>query len=452
MILNGGEVVSLHLVLLCLVWPKLKGMLVDPENCYCEETVLIFPWVEKRTADSLLMLLYTGFCDPMTENDIVLLKEFLKEVDICISLTEAVVPNKDDESFEAFIRPCYEDDEEDDEKAFFVNKVAPTLFLKKTQECENMRKNEIRICNSSCPSQCDQVARSWSEEEVSELRVAFKEAKDVDTKNNLINHLKSQERLGLATDMYQIKGLKLCIKYFAHSTGISLHIVKTVLHDFWKGQRMYEHGNKGIMKQQISTTQFIVWMKEFSEWYGQYSPDREKIILNYWLRKGVLYQMYCEESSGPHIGQSTFYKYFEDYFGPNRKDKSLPCVRISKYSSHSICNTCIALNNNRRQCKSEAELGVAKDLINQHKQIFGGAFRRIQEIKQSALSHPTDHLFVQIDGMDNAKSYLPRYLQKAKETEGTERIPTKISGCIIWSGLYEEKRKILYYLNHDQVS
>ena len=77
-----------------------------------------------------------------------------------------------------------------------------------------------------------------------ELRVAFKEAKDVDTKNNLINHLKSQERLGIATDMYQVKGLKLCIKYFAHSTGISLHIVKTVLHDFWKGHRMYEHGKR----------------------------------------------------------------------------------------------------------------------------------------------------------------------------------------------------------------
>ena len=82
--------------------------------------------------------------------------------------------------------------------------------------------------------------------------------------------------------------------------------------------------------------------------------------------------------------------------------------RISKYSSHSICNICIALNSNRRQCKSETELKVSKDLINQHKMTFGGANRKIQEFKQSALSFPSDNLYLQVDGMDNHKSYLPR--------------------------------------------
>ena len=37
----------------------------------------------------------------------------------------------------------------------------------------------------------------------------------------------------------------------------------------------------------------------------------------------------------------------------------------------------------------------------------------------------------------------------AKELSGTERLPTKIYGGIIWSGLYEEKRKIIFFLNHD---
>ena len=192
-------------------------------------------------------------------------------------------------------------------------------------------------------------------------------------------------------------------------------------------------------------------MKDFAEWYGQYSPDQDKIIINYWLRKGVLYKLYVEESHGPHIAPSTFYQYFEIYFGPNRKDRSLPCVRISKYSSHSVCNVCTSLNNHRRQSKSDAEMKVAQNLINQHKQVFGGAFRKVQEVKQSALSRPSDHLLLQVDGMDNHKSYLPRYLQNVKELQGTERLPSKISGCILWSGLYEAKRKVLLYLNHDQV-
>ena len=52
--------------------------------------------------------------------------------------------------------------------------------------------------------------------------------------------------------------------------------------------------------------------------------------------------------------------------------------------------------------------------------------------------------------MDNSKSYLPRYLQNSKDLVGTERLPTKITGLIIHSGSYqEEKRKCLFFLNHD---
>ena len=86
---------------------------------------------------------------------------------------------------------------------------------------------------------------------------------------------------------------------------------------------MYEHGNTGIMKQQVATTQFIVWMKEFAESYGQYAPDENKIVINYWLTKKVLFNIYIEESLSPHLAKSTFYEYFELYFGPQRRDKTL---------------------------------------------------------------------------------------------------------------------------------
>ena len=34
---------------------------------------------------------------------------------------------------------------------------------------------------------------------------------------------------------------------------------------------------------------------------------------------------------------------------------------------------------------------------------FGLARRKIEELKQSAINFPGDHLFLQIDGMDNSK-------------------------------------------------
>lgn len=59
---------------------------------------------------------------------------------------------------------------------------------------------------------------------------------------------------------------------------------------------------------------------------------------------------------------------------------------------------------------------------------------------------------VLIEGMDNKKSFLPRLLEKSKAMSGTERLVTKISGCIMSSGWYEHKRKCLFYTNHEQVS
>ena len=83
--------------------------------------------------------------------------------------------------------------------------------------------------------------------------------------------------------------------------------------------------------------------------------------------------------------------------------------------------------------------------------MVGESRRAVQEIKHSAISHSTENLFLQIDSMDNSKSYLPRYLEHAKEYQGTERLPTKITGGLIHSGCYQEKRKVMLFINHEQV-
>ena len=54
-----------------------------------------------------------------------------------------------------------------------------------------------------------------------------------------------------------------------------------------------------------------------------------------------------------------------------------------------------------------------------------------------------------LDGMDNSKSYLPRYLEHSKDQVQKERLPSKISGCTIYNGKYESNRKVLFYINHD---
>ena len=64
--------------------------------------------------------------------------------------------------------------------------------------------------------------------------------------------------------------------------------------------------------------------------------------------------------------------------------------------SYSVCNQCVALSTNRQQSRNEAEHKLATDLSNQHKVVVGGSRRRIQEIKQSAVTLPSDNLFIQV--------------------------------------------------------
>ena len=52
--------------------------------------------------------------------------------------------------------------------------------------------------------------------------------------------------------------------------------------------------------------------------------------------------------------------------------------------------------------------------------------------------------------MDNQKSYLPRMRENAKALVGSERLASKITGVLIYSGYYREQRKNLVYVNHDQ--
>ena len=305
-------------------------------------------------------------------------------------------------------------------------------------------------CSKLCSKQCSQIVRGWSEEKVVYFKTMFKADKATKIRQILTDHLKSQSLTGITTSNFCMDGHVFCPLFFAQFIGRSKFIVDSVLKNFSQGIWTVFHGNQGLLKFTPSTTQAICWIKNFSEAYGQYSPEQNVIVLSHWLNKASLFQMYLKESIKPHVSQSQFYNLFKNSFGPNRNDKTLPWVRISKYSTHSVCNICVALNNHHKQCKTETEINQVVALKNNHRLIFGQARRKVNEIILTAQNFPEEHLCIQIDGMDNSKSYLPRYLQKSKDQIQKERIPTKITGCIVYSGWFQAKRKCIFYMNHDQ--
>ena len=117
-------------------------------------------------------------------------------------------------------------------------------------------------------------------------------------------------------------------------------------------------------------------------------------------------------------------------------------------STHSKCDVCLGLDQFQRRCKSPADLEYCKSLKKQHMERFSNARIAVGNFIQRSISTPNQVLSLQIDGMDNSKSIIPRILEKSKNLTLTYRLPSKITGCITTSSLYPSNRKIKFFVNH----
>ena len=206
--------------------------------------------------------------------------------------------------------------------------------------------------------------------------------------------------MGLKTEEVYFFGTDLCKKFFSSASGLSRHIVVKVLNDFSNNIKNYIHGNELMCKPSFKTIRFLSWMKCFLSIYSKSGLEIFLKVLSHWLSKAELYKIYLKETVGPHLSNSSFYSNVKVHFGPTRVDISLPQVRFSKYSSHSVCCVCIALNQFRNTCKTEADIEVATEAKRLHRLNFSGTRKKMEDIKQSAIQFPSDHLVIQAGKFD----------------------------------------------------
>jgi hypothetical protein len=221
----------------------------------------------------------------------------------------------------------------------------------------------------------------------------------LEMKNELLGHLRCQQRMDLSTLHLFFGGDYMCDQFFSEISGVSLYIIGQVKEDFAAGRIRYEHGNEGSFQSSAASTGFLCWMKSFAELYGQSAPDEEVYILPSFLAVKDLFEIYDNEVVEPRIKISTFYSLFKKYFASNRADKTLPQIRLSVWSSHSKCDQCIALSRYRRSSRTEESLAHAKSLQLAHKTCYGRARIHIESLRHLALSYPDSRLFIQIDDM-----------------------------------------------------
>ena len=269
--------------------------------------------------------------------------------------------------------------------------------LKSSKENKFDKNEQEGVC---CNSLCNQKEISLQlRSKLDEINQKSKK----DVKQFLLDHLYSQEDMGLSTHGFQFFGILFCKKSFLQISGLSDYLVTEVCKAFEFGQSHFIHGNETGLRESEATRGFLIWMKQHAENYGNQSPEDNLIIIPACFSIKDLFEQYESEAPAPLIKSSTFYRLFSSKFGPYRSDKSLPHVRISSYSSHSKCDHCLSLERFQRSCKTEQDLEFAKALKQTHKQTYRRAYNAIQEKRFKAIYDPDNYLFIQIDDMDNHK-------------------------------------------------
>lgn len=273
-----------------------------------------------------------------------------------------------------------------------------------------LAKNSLTVCKKPDPC-CDKVcnAKNLSPRvlEVIERMVINKSER----KQKLLDHLHAQENMNISTNGFLIGGQFLCRKYFCELSKVSPYIINEVFSAFSAGQKFFVHGNVVGLRQSPATIGFICWLKDFAINYGNFAADEQVIVISACFTVKEMYMMYNIQAPEPQVKMSSFYSLFRSHFGPRREDPSLPCVRISSYSSHSKCDQCILLERHQRSCQSEEDLAVAKGLKQEHKQVYVRARVAIEEKRMKAINDPKNHIFIQVDDMDNHKVRKNHYFE-----------------------------------------
>ena len=261
-----------------------------------------------------------------------------------------------------------------------------------------------RCKHSPC---CDKLCNIQEYDPQIKLKVegVIKSRSKAEIKQSLVNHLYSQEKMGITTHGFLFGGRFFCPKFFSEFSHVSPYLIQEVFKAFAADQKHFSHGNKVGLRETNATIGCICWIKRFAENFGNYAPDEKVIVISACFTVKEIYMVYKAESPAPQVSKSSFYELLKTRFGPRRADQTLPWIRVSSYSTHSRCDQCLLLEKFQRSCQSEEDLAMAKSLKQEHKQVYVKARISIEDKRLKALSDPNNHVFIQVDDMDNHKVF-----------------------------------------------
>ena len=207
----------------------------------------------------------------------------------------------------------------------------PTLYV------ENQSKVlSTVVVKCECSNNCHSTADNLSKEDLQTIKNKFVGESLTETKNILLAHLKTSSDVLENIEGFFYKGHEFCGLAFSKLTGVSRYILRKVQEAHKQRLDKFVHRSSMSRKNCPRKVNAMCWFKAQCPIYGQRAPDDILVVLPSWLNVTTFFDMYKQDNpiAQEQIKYSTFCQMVKVDFGPRRRDKSLPKVRFSKYSSH----------------------------------------------------------------------------------------------------------------------
>ncbi|KAI8522104.1 hypothetical protein Bbelb_018580 [Branchiostoma belcheri] len=201
---------------------------------------------------------------------------------------------------------------------------------------------------------------------------------------------------------FKVNGSEVCREAWCRIYGINKNTYYRELNNFrmgleWAGLRQ----GRSLSSKCISIS---VWFGHYVAIHGDKMPHKEEIWLPYNTRKTDIFNKYaedCEDRSEPYCCLQSFLNMWKTFY---------PHVAIKKCSLFTKCTICVRLGRDLAKTRDPVKRRKIKLKRQEHDARQMAERLAYYQRREAARQEPDKYLSLIIDGMDQAKTYLPHFV------------------------------------------
>ncbi|XP_078670993.1 uncharacterized protein LOC144911079 isoform X1 [Branchiostoma floridae x Branchiostoma belcheri] len=228
-----------------------------------------------------------------------------------------------------------------------------------------------------------------------------------------------------STFSFKADGRMMCRKAWCRLYGISRKVYYRSRTAFLDGRPSASDRIRPRREKSKVYVKANVWFEMYLAAHAEKMPHRKEKWLPYRTRKQGVYHQYRQdmaEQMEPYCSKQTFY---------NMWNEMHPDVFIKKSSLFTKCKKCVQLE---RKLERTRIPNKREEIQERRRAHLGRQMReRINYYRRREAAHrnPNRYLSLIVDGMDQAKTYLPHFVgAKSKDMASTDLMKVHVSGII----------------------